>query len=63
MWSLFGSFWSVKYLNFGQKLPIRIAHHTFLEVDTLRLLKIHIMFCPQKGSQKKLSAHGLTVII
>ena len=27
----FGSFWSVKYLNFGQKLPIRTAHHTFLE--------------------------------
>ena len=24
-------FWSVKYLNFGQKLPIRTAHHTFLE--------------------------------
>ena len=27
----FGLFWSVKYLNFGQKLPIRTAHHTFLE--------------------------------
>ena len=32
MWpSLFGSFWSVKYLNFGQKLPIKTAHHNFLE--------------------------------
>ena len=27
----FGSFWSVKYLNFGQKLPIQTAYHTFLE--------------------------------
>ena len=27
----FGSFWYVKYLNFGQKLPIRTANHTFLE--------------------------------
>ena len=31
MWSLFGLFWSVKYPNFGQKLPICIAHHTFLQ--------------------------------
>ena len=34
-----GSFWSVKYLNFWKNLPIRTTHHTFLEVDTLRLLK------------------------
>ena len=27
----FGPLWSVKYLNFAQKLPIQIAHHTFLE--------------------------------
>ena len=26
-----GHFWSVKYLNFGPKLPIRTAHHTFLQ--------------------------------
>ena len=31
MWSPFCPFWSVKYLNFWPKLPIRIAHHTFLE--------------------------------
>ena len=31
MWSPFGPFWSVKHLNFWQKLPIRTAHHTFLE--------------------------------
>ena len=27
----FGPFWSVKYLNFGQKLPIQTARYTFLE--------------------------------
>ena len=27
----FGPFWSVKYLNSGQKLPIRITRHAFLE--------------------------------
>ena len=27
----FGPFWSLKYLNFDQKLPIWTAHHTFLE--------------------------------
>ena len=31
MWSLFGSFWSVKRPNFGQKLQIRMVHQTFLE--------------------------------
>ena len=31
MGSPFGPFWSVKYLNFGQKLPIRITHYAFLE--------------------------------
>ena len=28
---LFGPFWSVKYLNFGQTLPIRTAHYAFLK--------------------------------
>ena len=27
----FGLFWSLKCLNFGQKLSIRTAHHIFLE--------------------------------
>ena len=27
----FGPFYSIKYLNFGQKLPIWTAHHVFLE--------------------------------
>ena len=29
--SAFSSFWSVKYLNLWQSLPIRTAHDTFLE--------------------------------
>ena len=29
--SPFGPFWSVKLLNFWEKLPIWAAHHTFLE--------------------------------
>ena len=48
-------FWSLKYLNFGKKLPIRTASYTFL---ALRLLKIYVMFCPQ-GSRKKLSVKKL----
>ena len=28
---LFVPFWPVKYLNFGQELPIRTARHSFLE--------------------------------
>ena len=27
-----GPFWFVKYFNFPQKLPIRTAHFTFLEI-------------------------------
>ena len=42
---LFGPFWSVKYLNFGQKLPFRTAHHTFLE-------RRQFMFCSPVGAKK-----------
>ena len=52
----FGLFWSVKYFNFGQKLPIRTAHHTFLEIRHPGLLKIHIIFCPLKGAKKGISS-------
>ena len=55
MWSHFGSFWSVKYLSFEQKLPIRIGHYAFLERDILRL-KIHVMFCPPRGAKKGISS-------
>ena len=50
--SPFGPYWSVKYVNFGQKLPIRTAHHTVLE----RLLKINTMFCPPRGAKYSFSS-------
>ena len=49
----FGPFWSVKYLNFGQELPIWTAHHIFWKVETLRLLKIHVMFCSLRDAKKR----------
>ena len=55
----FGLFWSVNYLNFEQKLPIRTAHHIFLESRQPEVTKIHIMFCPPIGAKKKVSAYGL----
>ena len=54
----FGSFWSVKYLNFGLKLPIRTAHHTFLESRHRGYSKSILCFF-LKGNLKKVSAHGL----
>ena len=44
----FDPFLFVKYLNFGQKLPNGTAHILFQKIDTLGLLKIHIMFCSQR---------------
>ena len=55
----FGLFWSVKCLNFEQNLPIRTAHHIFLESRQPEVTKIHIMFCHPGGAKKKLSAYGL----
>ena len=55
----FCPFWSVKYLNFWQKLPIWKMHHAFLESRHPELLKIHILFCPSSGAKKKVSAYGL----
>ena len=59
----FGPFWSVKYLNFEKKLPIWTAHHTFLESKHPEVTTnpYHILFL--EGSQKKVSTHGLFVII
>ena len=59
----FGPFWSVKYLNFEQSLPIWTAHHTFLEIEHPEVTKkpYYILFL--EGSQKKVSVHGLHVII
>ena len=57
----FGPFWSVEYINFGQKLPIWIAtaHHTFLESINSEVPKnpYHVLYPP--GEPKKVSAHGL----
>ena len=59
MWSSFGPFWSVKYLNFPQKLPIWTAHHTFLESKHSGVTKNLYYVLSPEGSQKKVSAHGL----
>ena len=49
----FGLFWSIKYLNFEQKLPIHTAHHIFLESRQPEVTKIHIMFCPPSRAKKR----------
>ena len=53
MWSLFGSLWSVKYTNFGQKLPIRIAHHTFRRSRHPEASKNSYYFLSPEGEPKK----------
>ena len=53
-----GSFWSVKYLNFGLKQPIRTANHTFLESRHPEVTKNPYCFS-LKGGLKKVSDHGL----
>ena len=52
----FGPFWSVKYLNFGQNLPIWTAHPTFLESEHPEVTKslYYVLFL--KGSQKSISS-------
>ena len=59
----FGPFWSVKNLNFGQKLPSWIAHHTFLQSRHPEVTKnlYYVLF--SQGNQKKVSAHELFVLI
>ena len=59
MWSSFGPFWSVKYRKFWQNLPIQIAHYTFLKSRHTEVTKDPYYVLLPKGSQKKLSAHGL----
>ena len=51
-------FWSVKYLNFGQKLPIWTAHHTFLESRHTTVTQNPYYVLSLSGA-KTLSAHGL----
>ena len=50
---------SVFRKSYGFRQPIIL----FLKVDTLRLIKIHIISCPSKGGKKKLSAHGLILVV
>ena len=59
----FGPFWSIKYFNFEQNLPILTAHHTSLESKLPKVTKnpFNVLFL--EGSQKKVPAHGLYVII
>ena len=55
--SPFGLFWSVKYLNFEQKLLIWTVH-IFLESRHLEVTKNPYYVLSPKGSQKKVSAYG-----
>ena len=56
---LFGLLWSVKYLNFEQKLPIKTAHHIFLERRHPEVTKNPHYVLSSRGSQKRVSANGL----
>ena len=53
MKSLFDSFWSVKHSNFGQKLLIRIAHHTFIESRHPEVSKNSYYDLSPEGEPKK----------
>ena len=52
----------MKYPNFEQKPPIRRAHHIFLESRQLKVTKIHIIFCPPRGSKKGISLWTYTSV-
>ena len=52
----FGPFWSVKYLNIGQKLPIWTAHHTFLQNRHTEVTESPYYNLFPERSQKKVSA-------
>ena len=46
-----------KSYRFGQPITL------FQQADTLRLIKVHIIFYLPRGSHKKLSAHGLILVV
>ena len=60
---LFGPFWSVKYINFGQQLPIQTAHHIFPESRHTEVTKNLYYVLSPVGSQRKVSARGPESII
>ena len=62
MWYPFGPFWSAKYLNFGQKLPIWTTYHTFLESRHPEVTKNPYYVLSPKWNQKNVSAHVQRVI-
>ena len=55
----FGLFWSVKYLNFGRKLPIGTAHRTFLKSRHPEVTKNPYYVFSSKGTRKRVQAHAL----
>ena len=59
----FAPFWSVKYLNFGQKLPIPTTHHTFVEWKHPEVTKNPYYVLSPECSHKKVSAHGLILLV
>ena len=56
----FGLFWSVKFLNLGQKIPIRTAHQTFLESKHHGVTKNPYYVLSPDDSQKKVWVHGVS---
>ena len=46
----FGPLWYLKYLNLGQKLPIRRTHHTFLESTHPKVTKNPYYVLSPEGS-------------
>ena len=58
----FDLFWSAKYLNFEQKLPIRTVHHIFLESRHLEVTKNPYRVLSPSGNQEKVSANGLIAV-
>ena len=56
-WS--GLVWTVKYLNFWQKLPIRTDLHPFVDGRHFEVTKNSYYYLSLKWSQKKVSDHGL----
>ena len=49
----FGPFWSVKYLNFGQKLLVWTIHHTFLEIRHTGVTKNPYYVLIPSGAKKR----------
>ena len=49
----FGTFWSVKYPNFRQKLLIQIAYHTFLERRHPEVTKSSYYVLPPREARRR----------